>query len=537
MQIFQKLAHAFLYTALLAAPAHAADAQPVNRVQLPNGTLEGVISADRLVRSFKGIPYAAPPVGNLRWKPPQAAPNWTGVRPASEFGARCMQGNVFSDMVFHDSGPSEDCLYLNVWTPAAPAETPLPVMVWVYGGGFVGGATSEPRQDGGNLTKKGVIVVSMNYRLGVFGFFAHPDLTRESAHNASGNYGLLDQTAALEWVHDNISLFGGDPANVTIFGESAGSYSVSALMASPLSRGLFQKAIGESGALFSDTHPPQPLAVAEAQGSKFAQAVLAASASGSSTPDMPALDALRAKSAADLLQAQSQQKDAHFSAIVDGYFLPSEVASIYAQGQQSHVPLLAGWNADEGGFQSVFQKQAPTAANYAEFAQKTFGDRSAAFLKAYPGATDAQAQRAAADYSGDKFIAYSTWKWMEMHRATGASTLYRYEFDQAPPGQPRGAYHSSEIEFVFGVLASKNYPWRPEDHKVSTLMSTYWTNFAKTGNPNGPGLPAWPAYTQAAGNPVLHLSSTPHAAPDSHRARYEFLDAQSPYHSKGDLPH
>src|ERR1035438_4871955 len=212
-----------------------------------NGVLEGGVSADGKVRPFKGIPYAAPPVGPLRWKAPLPAAAWTGVRPATEYGARCMQAPIYPGMIFHDAGPSEDCLYLNLWMPATPVQPKLPVMVWIYGGGFAAGATSEPRQDGGNLSKKGVLVVSMNYRLGIFGFFSHPALARESGHNAAGNYGLLDQVAALKWVKDNIADFGGDPGNVTIFGESAGSFSVSALMASPLSQGLFRRAIGESG--------------------------------------------------------------------------------------------------------------------------------------------------------------------------------------------------------------------------------------------------------------------------------------------------
>ncbi len=215
-----------------------------------DGVLEGVVSADGKVRAFKGIPFAAPPVGPLRWKAPQPVVPWTGVRKAAEFGPRAMQARVYGDMIFRDEGPSEDCLYLNLWMPANPSTPKLPVMVWIHGGGFVAGASSEPRQEGVNLCKKGVMVVSMNYRMGIFGFFAHPELTKESGHESSGNYGLMDQVAALQWVKQNIAAFGGDPDNVTIFGESAGSFSVSALMASPLSQGLFQRAIGESGAFF-----------------------------------------------------------------------------------------------------------------------------------------------------------------------------------------------------------------------------------------------------------------------------------------------
>lgn len=241
------------------------------QVRTESGAVEGATSADGKIQIFKGIPFAAPPVGPLRWKEPQPVAPWQGVRKATDFGPRCMQGNVFGDMAFRDSGPSEDCLHLNVWTPKTSASAKLPVMVWIYGGGFQAGATSEGRQDGENLAHKGVVVVSMNYRLGVFGFFSHPELTKESPHHASGNYGLLDQAAALEWVHKNIAAFGGDPDNVTIFGESAGSFSVCAQMASPHSKNLIAKAIGESGAFFGRTLTAKSLADSEKAGVEFAQ--------------------------------------------------------------------------------------------------------------------------------------------------------------------------------------------------------------------------------------------------------------------------
>jgi para-nitrobenzyl esterase len=422
-------------------------------------------------------------------------------------------------MNFRDKGPSEDCLYLNVWTPAASAKERLPVMVWIYGGGFAAGATSEPRQDGENLAKKGVVVVSMNYRLNVFGFFTHAELAKESSHEASGNYGLLDQVAALHWVHRNISSFGGDPANVTIFGESAGSFSVSALMASPLSQGLFQRAIGESGAFFGSSLRLKPLAQAEEADAKFAESIGAHS-----------LAELRAKPAAELMQAAAKQNAIRFAPDIDGYFLPRSVREIFASGQQSHVPLLAGWNRDEGSYRGIFGGDDPTAANFVAYAHKHFGDQADEFLKLYPADSDEQAKRSAQDLAGDQFIAFSTWKWLEMQSATGNTTLYRYEFDDAPPAlanaAPRGAYHSAEIEFVFGTLASKNLPWRPEDKALSELMSSYWTNFAKNSDPNGTGLPVWPAYSSQGHYTVMHLDANSHAAPDDHRGRYEFLDKQ-----------
>jgi para-nitrobenzyl esterase len=509
----------------IVAGGRIAPAQQLRYEQLrtASGVLEGVVSADGKVRTFKGIPFAAPPVGPLRWKAPQPAQPWSGVRKAAEYGPRCMQKPIFPDMIFHDSGPSEDCLYLNLWMPAAPAQARLPVMVWIYGGGFAAGGSSEPRQDGGNLSKRGVLVVSMNYRLGVFGFFSHPELTRESGHDASGNYGLLDQVAALQWVRKNIAAFGGDPDNVTIFGESAGSFSVSALMASPLAQGLFRRAIGESGAFFGGTLALKPQAETGAADAKFAQAALGTSS----------IKELRAKPAEEVLQAASTQAMIRFQPNIDGYFLPESVSAIYAAGKQSHIALLAGWNRDEGSYRSIFGKDSPTAQNFAARASTLFGSNAGQVLKLYPGADDAGAKRSAQDLAGDQFIGYSTWKWIEMQQKTGKSEIFRYEFDQtlplpagaaANPGAEPTAPHASEIEFVFGMLSSRELPWRPEDRKVSELMGSYWSNFARSGDPNGPGLPPWPAYRGQDGYEVMHLVADPHAARDNHRGRYEFLD-------------
>jgi para-nitrobenzyl esterase len=485
-----------------------------DKVRTASGAVEGTHTADAKVRVFKGIPYAAPPVGDLRWRAPQPVAKWSGVKKAADFGPRCMQGNLFSDMVFRDSGPSEDCLNLNVWTPAKSANEKLPVMVWIYGGGFAAGAASEPRQDGEMLARQGVLVVSMNYRLGIFGFFSHADLAKESGHNASGNYGLMDQTAALQWVHQNIAAFGGDPKQVTIFGESAGSFSVSAQMASPLAQGLFQRAIGESGAFFGLSLRTSPRADTEAAGAKFAESIGAAS-----------LAELRKKPAADLLADAAKPGAYRFAPNVDGYFFPEDARAIYAAGKQSHIPLLAGWNQDEGSYRQIFGKQEPTAANFVAWAKEHHGEHADEFLSLFGAATDEQAKRSAQDLAGDQFIAYSTWKWLEMQNATGQSPVYRYEFDDAPPGPgTRGAYHSAEIEFVFGALASKNLPWRPEDLALSKLMTAYWSNFAKTGNPNGPGLPEWPVYNSTNQYPVMHLNGKSQSLPDEHRARYEFLD-------------
>jgi para-nitrobenzyl esterase len=508
--------------------AAAATASAANQVRTQSGIVEGTTSADSKIHVFKGIPFAAPPVGKLRWQPPQPVDSWTGIRKATAFGPRCMQGPIYKDMVFRDSGPSEDCLYLNVWTPAATANAQLPVMVWIFGGGFQAGAVSEPRQDGENLAHKGVVVVSMNYRLGVFGFFSHPELTKESPHHASGNYGLLDQAAALNWVHKNIAAFGGDPGKVTIFGESAGSISVSAQMASPLSKGLVRRAIGESGAVFMLTPRMPPLSETEKTGTKFAASLGATS-----------LEALRAKSADEILQAALKQGNEvfRFWPNVDGYFFPESPSAIYTTGKQAHVPLLAGWNTDEQSSGRLLGKSEPTTENYASKIRSEFGNDADDVLKVYPGKDTQEVKTSARDLAGDEFIAYSTWKWLDMQLSTGGSPVYRYHFEQAPPmhaGEAsRGAYHSADIEYVFETLDSKQLPWTAEDRKLSDMISSYWTNFAKTGDPNGAGLPQWPGY-RSPEYEVMHLHSgkteaaqsspEPYAAPDKVRARYQTLD-------------
>jgi para-nitrobenzyl esterase len=490
-------------------------------VRTPKGALRGGVTADNMVRFFKGIPFAAPPVGPLRWRAPQPVKAWNGVKNATEFGPRCTQALIFSDMVFRDDGPSEDCLYLNVWAPEAafagkaPGKVKLPVMFWIYGGGFMAGGSSEPRQDGGNLSTKGVVVVSFNYRLGIFGFFAHPETAGESGHNSVGNYGLLDQLAALQWVHDNIALFGGDPDNVTIFGESAGSLSVSAMCASPLAKGLFRRAIGESGAFFRAGIGPRPRAAAEEADMKFAQAAFGTTS----------LEELRAIATEQILQAARKERGLRFIPEVDGWFLPESVEAIYAAGKQNRVALLAGWNTDEGNYRGYFRDQPPTPEKFAEFARQRYGDKADTFLKLYPASTEAEAKRSAGDIAGDNFIAFGTWQWIEQHTKTPGVPVYRYHFEQNLPLPEPAAPHAAEIEYVFMTLPSKNLPWRPEDRQVSEMLASYWTNFAKTGDPNGPDLPTWPVYRAQDGHQVMHLSANPKAAPDDRRARYLFLDS------------
>lgn len=508
----------------MALPATASpNVNHAPEVKTRDGRIQGKMSPDGQVRVFLGIPYAAPPIGPLRWKPPQPVKKWHGVLEATSFGHRCIQTQNY-DMIFRDPGPSEDCLTLNVWAPVEKPGTRLPVMVWIYGGGFTGGSTSEPRQDGTHLAHRGVIVVSMNYRLGIFGFFATRALADESPHHAAGNYGLLDQTAALRWVQQNITAFGGDPANVTIFGESAGSISVSMQMASPLAQGLFAHAIGESGGAFYEPgfHFP-PLAAEEAQDEAFAKASFGTSS----------LKTLRSLSTEQVLSAAKAARKAHkanFWPDVDGWFLPDSVPAIYSAGKQAHIPLLAGWNRDEGAADVLHQPELPTVASWRAKAEQEFGKNAAEFLKLYPGNTDRQALRSAEDFSGDVFIVYSTWQWLEAQVKTGHAPVYRYFFVLPAPKDPTnswnvGAFHSDDIEYVFGTLKSRpGVQWRPEDYKLSRLMQTYWTNFAKTGNPNGEGAPHWPVYGQADHWQVMHLGPEPGAQPDRHRDRYLFLE-------------
>ena len=473
------------------------------------------------VRTFLGIPYAAPPVGPLRWREPKPAAKWNGVRQATVFGPHCMQPPVFADMIFRDPGPSEDCLTLNVWTPARDKSAKLPVMVWIYGGGYQGGSTSEARQDGAVLATHGVVVVTLNYRLGIFGFFTHPALTAESPKKASGNYGLLDQTAALIWVKQNIDAFGGDPSNVTLFGESAGAFAVSTLMASPLAKGLFQKAIGESGgALYSGVLGMKRRSEVEQRDAEFARKVY----------HVDTLEALRAVPAQELLDRANKPVGSpdlvHFAPVVDGNLLPESVADIFAAGKQNDIPMIAGWNHDEGG---VLTKS--TVQSFQTSVKDRFGENASRVLEAYPASTDAEAIRSASDLAADTFIAYSTWKWLEVQATTGKQPVYRYRFDEVVPADPfhtdgLAAYHSGEIAYVFGSQPLlTDFKWTEEDQALSKRMQEYWTNFAKTGDPNGSDLPKWPTYKAATDWQVLHLDAQPAAGKDLTRNRDLLLES------------
>ena len=505
-------------------PAFAAD-----RVKVANGILEAPTQPGSPVRIFRGIPYARPPIGDLRWREPQPVRNWSGIRQAAGFGPRCMQvsGGPGFDYWFRGDGMSEDCLYLNVWTPAKSDRERLPVLVYIYGGGYQNGDGSEPRYDGEAMARKGIVAVTLNYRLNIFGFFSHPELTKESPHHASGNYGLLDQAAALQWVQRNISAFGGDPKRVTIAGESAGSVSVSALMASPLSRKLIAGAIGESGAMIS-TLPARPLAETEQDGARFAQSAGATS-----------LAALRAMTA-EQIQAALAKNRTRFNRVLDGYFLPKALDEIFEAGEQAKVPLLAGSNSEEGAPRAILGASEPTPENFANAVRKLYGDRAGELLKVYAPQTPDEVLDAAMDLASARFTAFGTWKWTELQMKTGGKPVYRYYYTHprppfmgkpgAPPPPPeppaRGAEHSAEIQYALGNLPLDNrYNWEPADHKVSEIMQAYFVNFIKTGNPNGPGLPEWPAYTAAGNFQRMRLDVESRAEPEPHRDRYLALDA------------
>ena len=471
------------------------------------------------VRVYKGIPYAAPPIGALRWRPPEPVAAWTGLRPTHGFGAHSVQGVVWDDIDLNGAGGSEDCLYLNIWTPAAPGTSSLlPIMVWIHGGGFVAGSGAEPRYDGARLAARGIVVVTVNHRLNALGFLAHPELTAESDHRASGAYGMLDLVAALKWVQRNIATFGGDPDRVTIAGKSAGSMAASALMASPLAKRLFARIIGESGAMFaSPTHAPAPLAEAEVEGLDFMRKVGARS-----------LAELRAAPADAILAAAP---GLGFRPIVDGWFLPRSPAEIFAAGEQSDVPLMAGWNKDEG-FNFTLLQGDDAKRPYSELARAIFGERTEALLQHYPDGSPDAAQASARALGGDLVIIHSTWAWIEAQKQTGRAEIFRFRFDRAPLtpqgwfgerlSRDAGAFHAGELLYVFDNLHA--HPWAIDDadRALAQLTSSYWVNFVTNGDPNGSGLPRWPSY-RSEGSPVMILDTPHNTGPEEWRERHIFL--------------
>jgi para-nitrobenzyl esterase len=482
-------------------------------IQVDGGLITGTPSPQWTygIRLFRGVPYAAPPVGNLRWQPPQPVVPWQGVKEADHYTPVCMQAATVKDSNAWQDGltpVSEDCLHLNIWTPAKASGDNLPVMVFIPGGGNTRGAASEQQYDGNSLAKKGVVYVSVNYRLGVFGFLAHPGLTKESGHHASGNYALLDQIAALRWIQRNIAKFGGDPNNVMLFGHSAGASNLAALMASPLAKGLFHRAAGMSGGLGNQV----PLGQAEDAGAKFAEALGAHS-----------IAELRAKPTAEILSARRTLN----GPVVDGWVLPQDVYSIFAAGKQNDVPLMAGSVGDDGPGAGMPTKAAEVPA----WARENYGGLAGEFLKLFPADSDAQAAKASHDLRRDRSLVGAR-TWVALHAQSGKKA-YWYLFNHASPmppgamfsGRPAtdmGSYHGGELVYVWNNLYLKDWPWTTADHNLAELMSTLWTNFAKAGDPNGSGVPKWAPY-DPKNEMLLYITTEGKLQPPPFKPELNFL--------------
>ena len=501
----------FALTLAAMAISIATSAQDAVSVKTSYGILEGLDISG--IKTFKGVPFAAPPTGDNRWREPQPLQPWQGIRECHDYAPDPMQEPIFGDMNFGADSISEDCLYLNIWTPAITMNEKLPVLIYFNGGGLMAGSGSEPRYAGMAMARRGMICVTANYREGIFGFFAHPELSKETAYKGSGNYGFLDQQAAIRWVHENISLFGGDPERITIAGESAGSMSVSALMASPLSRGLFAQAIGSSGSVIADKRV-KSLAEAEKAGVEMMRRM-----------GYKNVKEMR-KVPAEVLMKQANVRNVPVYNI-DNHFLTEQPFATYAAGRQMRVPLLVGGNSLEMSPAAYFgyitmSGREITMEDVAKTASGMFGDNTDEMLSLYGiTAPDDIYKQPGIDLCGDLFLAYSTWRWGNIHNATSGQPVYRYLYSRERPKmmiegkvaglaggvkdkteaeevvenkipEIHGAVHSADIEYAMGNLPTNRvYDWQPEDYMVSDIFMGYYANFVKTGNPNGIGLPQW----------------------------------------------
>lgn len=516
-----------LLMAAVVAMALQACSQQKKEVTLQVKTQAGVVEgiAEDGIKKFLGVPFAAAPVGDLRWKAPQPVKAWEGVRDAKNFGNDPMQPNVFGDMNFRGPSRSEDCLYLNIWTPANFEDEGLPILIYFNGGGLMAGSGSEPRYDGTSIAQLGVIGVTANYREGVFGFFAHPDLTAETSYKGSGNYGFLDQVAAIQWVKDNIAAFGGDPYRINIVGESAGSFSTSLLMCSPLSKGNLAGVMGSSGAEVMP-YDAVPQVNADEAGVKLLE-----------SRGIKSLAEARALSADSLQKLIPPQGMANV--VLDGYFMKESADDVFKKGEQAQVPLLVGWNSQEGSPAGALRGQEQTLANYKKAMTATFGDMTDEIFEAYGLKTDADLfSMKSLNLAGDLFTGFPTWKWADYHAKTSNQPVYRYKYMHPRPQVsarmgnmtgalaggvremteeerkalaerpkfPAGAVHSADIEYAMGTLATNEfYDWQPEDYAISKLFLTYYANFCKYGNPNGEGLPQWTPINGQAVAPVMYI--------------------------------
>jgi len=501
----------------------------IQTAKVTGGEVHGVIK-DGIV-SFKGIPFAAPPVGELRWRAPQPVKPWEGVRVADAYAPGPMQPTVVALVMGGSANLSEDCLYLNVWTPAKSAEERLPVMVWIYGGGFISGLTSVQVFDGTRLAQTGVVLVSIAYRVGPFGFLAHPELSRESG-KGSGCYGIQDQVAGLRWVKDNIAQFGGDPSRVTIFGQSAGGISVSMLTTVPAARGLFQRAISQSGGSMAPVKRGEALEMslvslpmAEMAGEKYLRKL-----------GVDSIKAARAMSASDIQSVETASEFQHamtqmstkkavtgitFWPVADGETLPGDESELYEAGKFHDTPVLIGWNSDEG---SMFVHAKASPEEFETQVRTNFGPAAEAMLSAYPHSTVAEVFKAAKDIVRDVAFGWNTWTWAKLQTRKGRNKAFVYYFDQRTPSSPDGSSHAAELGCVFRNLKSWTGSPSPKNAQLSDLMSSYWVNFAKSGDPNGPGLPAWPAFTESD-MMVMFLDNNPSARPMPHLEKLKAIDA------------
>lgn len=509
------------------------------RTTLENGVIEGNYDTHTGIQKYFGIPFAKPPVGELRWKAPEPLDSWEGIKITKAFGPRPMQAMVFGDMKSRSNGVSEDCLYLNVWTPAKRHDKKLPVLVYFYGGGNVAGDASEYRYDGEKMAQNGIVVVTANYRLNIFGNLAHPELSAEATYKASGNYGQLDQHMALKWVVENIAAFGGDPAQVTIAGESAGSIGVSVQMASPLSKNLIAGAIGESGAAIAPTMAPVPLVTAEKIGLEFVK-----------NAGYEYFADFRNLTARDIYEIYNESKRFGFPMVIDGYLLPNSLPDIFTAKQQAQVPLLIGWNSAEIPG-AAFTQGPVTKETFISKVKEAYPEKYEEVLLLYPHGNREELLWAATNLASDRFIVYSTWKWFDLHRTNSEQPVYRYLYskkrpplkdqnlvsglaggtvvrdsDAVPPPETLGAPHAAEIEYAMGNLHLVNdYAWTTDDYQTSGTMLAYFANFIKSGNPNGGELPQWnPAKGKNPMPPVMVIEPKSYLDQAKDDARFLFLD-------------
>ncbi len=479
----------------------AVEATPLTtKVEVTGGTIEGVEQEGIL--TYKGIPFAAPPVGDLRWKAPAPVQPWTGIKKADAFCDACMQE---ANAMGNTAPVNEDCLYLNVWTPAEKENEKLPVIYWVHGGGYSGGSTSTPMYDGTGFAKKGVVMVAVAYRLGPFGFLAHPELSAESG-NGSGTYGIQDMIAGLKWVKDNIAKFGGDPSNVTIFGHSAGGAAVSLLAATPLTKGLFHRAICMSGGTFTPLKTLNKtgiglsmpsLRLAEQNGEEFLKKLEAND-----------IKAARALSAEDIQTALTG--DMRFRPAADGYVISNDLYSLYEDGNFNYTPILLGHTSDEMG--SFGRTQDITSAEFEKQIREQYGPDADAILKTYPHSTDAEATRSSKDIRNDSSFCWNTWTWSRLQSRNGKMKAFQYYFDYHPGSPDGGSGHGSDVPYAFQTLGGPAGEPGQEDLNLSDMISSYWINFARSGDPNGAGMPEWPSFSEE-NSEVMVFDEDPGAEP------------------------